>query len=92
MVICGTTEPPVWSGDEGLPTHRLIHEIGGSADFLQTNVRSEEEVDRAIMTSVATTPHHQLQISTLRISASVEILGSRRTHVKPTVEICAVAF
>lgn len=55
MVICDTTEPPVWSGDEGLPTHRLIHEIGGSADFLQTSVRSEEEVDRAIMASVAHT-------------------------------------
>ena len=29
VAICDTTESPVWSGDEGLPTHLLIHKLGG---------------------------------------------------------------
>ena len=40
VAICDTTESPVWSGDEGLPTHLLIHKLGGSANFLQTDVCS----------------------------------------------------
>lgn len=76
VLVSDVREDPIWDGESDLPTHRVIRERGGQAQFVRADVASSAEVAELFAIAVASYARVDVVVNNAAIFDSAPIVDT----------------